>query len=230
MQIESLSTSLELFKLDTGRYPDDREGLTALVERPGDMPNWNGPYLKKDKVPLDPWGQPYHYRYPGQRGPFDIFSLGADNREGGRVRIRMSRAGNSCSKLGAGSPGFTLFEVLVGHGRHRDVDRCDLDALPFPIGGHSSQDRRHFSQLRGSAICARRDDPAENASRPIDVGERMIRFSDGRAPIAAREAINVAVTGADSENRSPSDGRHSFLSERQLNGRHHRFEVGKASL
>jgi general secretion pathway protein G len=83
VQIESLSTSLELYKLDTGRYPDDREGLNALVERPASAKNWNGPYLKKDKVPLDPWGQPFHYRSPGQRGPFDIFSLGADNRDGG---------------------------------------------------------------------------------------------------------------------------------------------------
>lgn len=83
VQIESLSTSLELFKLDTGRYPNAHEGLTALVERPANIKNWNGPYLKKYKVPPDPWGQPYHYRYPGQRGAFDIFSLGADNQEGG---------------------------------------------------------------------------------------------------------------------------------------------------
>lgn len=83
VQIESLVTSLELYKLDTGRYPDDREGLEALVRAPSNIKNWNGPYLKKDKVPLDPWGQPYHYRYPGKRGPFDIFSLGADNRDGG---------------------------------------------------------------------------------------------------------------------------------------------------
>lgn len=83
VQIESLSTSLELFKLDTGRYPDAREGLDALVARPANVKNWNGPYLKKNKVPPDPWGQPYHYRYPGQRGTFDIYSLGADNREGG---------------------------------------------------------------------------------------------------------------------------------------------------
>lgn len=84
VQIESLSTSLELFKLDTGRYPDGREGLAALVERPGNLPSWNGPYLKKDKVPLDPWGQPYIYRYPGQHGPFDILTLGADKKEGGQ--------------------------------------------------------------------------------------------------------------------------------------------------
>ncbi|MFA5958592.1 type II secretion system major pseudopilin GspG [Hyphomicrobium sp.] len=84
VQIESLSTSLELYKLDTGRYPDAREGLSALVQRPGNLPSWNGPYLKKDKVPLDPWGQPYIYRYPGQHGPFDILTLGADKKEGGQ--------------------------------------------------------------------------------------------------------------------------------------------------
>lgn len=83
VQIESLSTSLELFKLDTGRYPNAREGLNALVQQPSDVKAWNGPYLKTDKVPLDPWGQPYHYRFPGQRAPFDIYSLGADNRDGG---------------------------------------------------------------------------------------------------------------------------------------------------
>ena len=83
VQIESLSTSLELFKLDVGRYPNEREGLDALIARPGNMANWNGPYLQKNKVPADPWGQPYHYRYPGQGGRFDIFSLGADNQQGG---------------------------------------------------------------------------------------------------------------------------------------------------
>jgi general secretion pathway protein G len=83
VQIESLSTSLELFKLDSGRYPSEREGLKALVERPPDIKAWSGPYLKKDRVPNDPWGHPYYYRYPGQRGSFDIYSLGADNREGG---------------------------------------------------------------------------------------------------------------------------------------------------
>lgn len=83
VQIESLGSSLELFKLDTGRYPSEREGLTALVSNSGRIPNWNGPYLKKDRVPADPWGQPYHYRYPGQRGVFDIYSLGADGKEGG---------------------------------------------------------------------------------------------------------------------------------------------------
>ena len=84
VQIESLSTSLELFKLDTGRYPNAREGLNALVQRPSGVNSWNGPYLKTERVPLDPWGQPYIYRFPGQgAAAFDIISLGADKREGG---------------------------------------------------------------------------------------------------------------------------------------------------
>lgn len=84
VQIKSLATSLELFKLDTGRYPNDREGLLALVQAPPGTRNWAGPYLQESKVPADPWGNPYHYRAPGQRGAFDIYSLGADNREGGQ--------------------------------------------------------------------------------------------------------------------------------------------------
>lgn len=83
VQIESLSTSLELFKLDTGRYPTDREGLSALVQRPAEVATWSGPYLQKGKVPDDPWGRPYNYRSPGQHGAFDIHSLGGDGREGG---------------------------------------------------------------------------------------------------------------------------------------------------
>ena len=83
VQLESLRTSLELFKLDNGRYPNEREGLVALVARPAELKNWNGPYLQKDKVPADPWGNPYRYRETGAGGVIEIFSLGADNREGG---------------------------------------------------------------------------------------------------------------------------------------------------
>jgi general secretion pathway protein G len=83
VQTESLSTSLELFKLDVGRYPNEREGLAALVARPGNAANWNGPYLQKDKLPADPWGKPYSYRFPGRGGRFEIWSLGADGQEGG---------------------------------------------------------------------------------------------------------------------------------------------------
>jgi general secretion pathway protein G len=83
VQVQSLTTALELFKVDTGRYPSTSEGLKALVEAPVGGTAWNGPYLTKKEVPIDPWGRAYAYRAPGQHGPFDISSLGADNQPGG---------------------------------------------------------------------------------------------------------------------------------------------------
>lgn len=83
VQIEALGASLELYKLDNGSYPNSSDGLKALVERPAGSTSWSGPYLKKNKVPLDPWGAPYQYRFPGKQGEFDILSYGADKKEGG---------------------------------------------------------------------------------------------------------------------------------------------------
>jgi len=83
LQIEELSSSLDLYRLEVGRYPTSEEGLQALVQAPAGVTGWNGPYLKKKDVPNDPWGNPYHYAAPGQHGPFDLFSYGADNQEGG---------------------------------------------------------------------------------------------------------------------------------------------------
>lgn len=83
IQIESLSSALELYRIDNGRYPSTDEGLKALVEPPAGAGAWRGPYLTKKDVPTDPWSRPYNYRSPGQHGPFDIFSLGADNQSGG---------------------------------------------------------------------------------------------------------------------------------------------------
>jgi general secretion pathway protein G len=84
LQIESFSSSLDLFYLDTGRYPTRSEGLNALAERPADVTVWNGPYLKGGRVPLDPWGNPYQYRSPvDHTPPYEILSFGSDGREGG---------------------------------------------------------------------------------------------------------------------------------------------------
>ena len=83
LQIEDLVATLDLYRLETGRYPTNDEGLEALVTKPGNAVNWNGPYLKKGDVPKDPWGFEYQYRSPGEHGGVDIWSLGADNREGG---------------------------------------------------------------------------------------------------------------------------------------------------
>ena len=57
--------------------------LQALVEQPSGINGWNGPYLKKKKVPNEPWGNPYHYRSPGEQNVYDLYSYGSDNMEGG---------------------------------------------------------------------------------------------------------------------------------------------------
>jgi general secretion pathway protein G len=83
IQIESISSTLDLYYLDTGQYPSTSEGLAALVQRPGGVEGWNGPYLKGGFVPDDPWGHPYVYRAPGEHGAYDIISYGSDGQEGG---------------------------------------------------------------------------------------------------------------------------------------------------
>ncbi|AVT17787.1 type II secretion system major pseudopilin GspG [Paracidovorax citrulli] len=82
VQIADLDKSLELFKLDVGRYPTTEEGLNALVNRPGSVNGWAGPYLKGG-VPTDPWGHPYRYANPGPNGGIEILSLGSDGAPGG---------------------------------------------------------------------------------------------------------------------------------------------------
>lgn len=82
IQIKDLEQALEMYKLDTGRFPNTEEGLNALMKKPGRASGWNGPYLKSD-VPLDPWSREYHYKYPGDRGELDIYTYGQDGEPGG---------------------------------------------------------------------------------------------------------------------------------------------------
>lgn len=82
LQIRRLATVLEYYRLDTGRYPTEQEGLRALVERPAGVDRWNGPYIEGG-LPEDPWGHPYVYRAPADGAPFEILSLGADGAPGG---------------------------------------------------------------------------------------------------------------------------------------------------
>jgi general secretion pathway protein G len=83
IQIESFEAALDIYFLDAGRYPSTSEGLNSLIQRPGNAVVWNGPYLKGNMVPTDPWGAPYVYRSPGQHGAYDIVSHGTDKQEGG---------------------------------------------------------------------------------------------------------------------------------------------------
>jgi len=82
-QINSFQTALGAYKLDTGRFPTTEQGLEALRTEPDDLPRWDGPYLPQE-IPLDPWGNAYVYRFPGEHGDEpDIVSLGNDNQAGG---------------------------------------------------------------------------------------------------------------------------------------------------
>jgi general secretion pathway protein G len=81
-QIDSLEKALDQYRLDVGVYPTTEQGLQALFFRPNNVEKWQGPYLKKP-APPDPWGRPYQYKSPGERGEYDIASFGADGQAGG---------------------------------------------------------------------------------------------------------------------------------------------------
>jgi general secretion pathway protein G len=83
--VAAIMQALKLYRLDNLRYPTTEQGLAALVARPTVAPvppNWKaGGYL--ERLPKDPWGNPYQYLNPGVRGEIDVFSLGADGAPGG---------------------------------------------------------------------------------------------------------------------------------------------------
>jgi general secretion pathway protein G len=83
--IRAIQSALDLYRLDNFVYPSTDQGLEALVSRPAGAPeakNWkSGGYL--DRMPVDPWGNPYQYLNPGVHGEIDLFSLGADGQAGG---------------------------------------------------------------------------------------------------------------------------------------------------
>ena len=91
--VNNLMQALKLYRLDNQRYPTSEQGLQALLQRPTTgpaAPNWK-PYV--EKLPKDPWGQPYQYLNPGVKGEIDVFSLGADGQPGGEGN---NAAGGSC--------------------------------------------------------------------------------------------------------------------------------------
>lgn len=88
IQIEDFGAALDLFYLDNGRYPTTEEGLRALVTAPANLESWNGPYLKKNTIPVDAWGNDFRYEAPGRSGLYDLYSYGADNTAGGEGENR----------------------------------------------------------------------------------------------------------------------------------------------
>ena len=78
-----MSSTLDIYRLENGRYPTTKQGLDSLVANKSGSKTWNGPYLNKKVIPKDPWGFEYKYESPGTHGSFDLYSLGADNLMGG---------------------------------------------------------------------------------------------------------------------------------------------------
>jgi general secretion pathway protein G len=80
IQLEKIANAVELYRLETGRYPEE---LTDLVKKPQGVERWNGPYIRKMSQLKDPWGHELLMQRPGENGPFDIVSYGSDGQPGG---------------------------------------------------------------------------------------------------------------------------------------------------
>ena len=81
---ESMKSALNVYKFSMGEFPSTAEGLQALVSAPPGKTKWNGPYVENSRIPPDPWGEPYHYAYPGQhnKAGYDLWSKGPDKQSG----------------------------------------------------------------------------------------------------------------------------------------------------
>lgn len=81
LQLQTLGTSLDMYKIDTGRYPTDREGLQALMLKPDSAEVWDGPYVKTSRSIVDSWDNPFIYKVVGSR--YELTTFGADGVTGG---------------------------------------------------------------------------------------------------------------------------------------------------
>jgi general secretion pathway protein G len=88
IQIEQIRAALDIYSVDVGRYPDEREGLKALVEQPGGVAGWQGPYLRDGRLPLDPWGRPFELKVAAN-GALRIVATGAPSGE--ETAVELSR-------------------------------------------------------------------------------------------------------------------------------------------
>lgn len=83
IQLDTLSASLRYFELDTGAFPTTEQGIEVLWSMSDPDPAWNGPYIRQERQLKDPWGFDFIYRSPVEGKPYELITLGADNKEGG---------------------------------------------------------------------------------------------------------------------------------------------------
>ena len=105
-EVASLGTALDGYELDVGRFPSSDEGLMALLDKPASLApevQWDGPYLRD--LRLDPWGNEYQYRYPGEIAvDYDVWSFGPDGDEGGGDDVRNVSEDSIRGRRGAHHP------------------------------------------------------------------------------------------------------------------------------
>ncbi len=83
IQLDTLSASLRYYELDTGAFPTTEQGIEVLWSMSDPDPAWNGPYIRQERQLKDPWGFDFIYRSPAEGKPYELITLGADNKEGG---------------------------------------------------------------------------------------------------------------------------------------------------
>ena len=101
IEITQIGNTLDLFKLEIGRYPTSQEGLQALITAPSGVNNWNGPYWKKGTLPKDPWGNEYKYTAPGAGARTTSCRSAPTARKAAKARTRTSRAGVTPARVAA---------------------------------------------------------------------------------------------------------------------------------
>lgn len=92
LQITNLAAAVDLFRIDMERLPTQEEGLSALVTAPADASNWVGPYLARDRLPKDAWGNDYVFELDPTSGRYAVVSFGADGKAGGEGAARDLRS------------------------------------------------------------------------------------------------------------------------------------------
>ena len=192
IQIQSFASSLDLFYLDLGRYPTTSEGLAALVQRPGGATEWNGPYLKNNAVPNDPWGHPYMYRSPGEHSPYEIVSLGSDGQEGGTgtaADIKSSELQDDWTRWA--ESGFTLLETVCVLAIIAMLAAIALPAIPratsrTALEAYALQTAALLKGDRNAAIRDRRRGPNRTQ---LAVEDDPLRRERARGAIAGRRHL-----------------------------------------
>ncbi len=103
---ETMETPLMTYRVHMGGYPTTEQGLIVLINKPSDeASNWQGPYLKKNELPKDPWGNAYQYRSPGEKnaGSYDLWSWGPDGKESEDDITNWGTGGSGDGSGGGGS-------------------------------------------------------------------------------------------------------------------------------